>query len=391
MIIEYLLNIVTEGNLDYEDRDVRGRVGYITGIAGLSINLLLTAIKVIIGLSISSIAVIADAFNNLSDAVSSILTIVGFKISNLPPDKEHPYGHGRVEYLLALAIAFLVMLVGFQFVRSSVDRIINPEPLIFSWISFILLVISVVFKLWLYILNKVLGEKISSNALKATALDALFDIIITLVIILSLLIPFVTEFPIDGYVGLAVSILILYTGFNLVRETISPLIGEAPSPEIIKAINEEILSYEYILGAHDLMIHKYGPGRKIATIDVEVPADMDLVTIHNIVDQAERELGEKHNLHLVIHVDPVGHESKETKKIKQEVKHKIKDNKLIESIHDFNIIEEDGNKCVIFHVVVDGNKIDRRFSKEELKDEMIEAIKEINPNLSCDIVVDIEF
>lgn len=391
MLINYLLNIATQGNTDYTDTKVRGRVGYIAGIAGLIINVLLTAIKVIIGLSISSIAVTADAFNNLSDATSSIITIIGLNISNAPPDKEHPHGHGRVEYLTALMVAFMVMVVGVQFVKSSANRIINPEPIRFQWISLILLLISIVLKVWLVILNRRLGDKISSTALKATATDALGDVLTTSVIILSLLLSFVTDFPIDGYVGLLVSILILYSGFSLVKETISPLIGEAPDPDLISAINEGVLSYDYILGVHDLVVHNYGPGKTMATIDVEVPADIDLVTIHDIVDQAERELSEKYDLHLVIHIDPVGHESKEVKEVKREVKHKIKDNKLIESMHDFNIVEEDGNKCVIFHIVIDGNKIDKGFSEEKLKDEMVEAIRDINPKMSCNIVVDIEY
>lgn len=391
MFINYLLNIATQGNTDYTDTKVRGRVGYIAGIAGLIINVLLTAIKVIIGLSISSIAVTADAFNNLSDATSSIITIIGLNISNAPPDKEHPHGHGRVEYLTALMVAFMVMVVGVQFVKSSANRIVNPEPVKFQWISLILLLISIVLKVWLVILNRRLGDKISSTALKATATDALGDVLTTSVIILSLLLSFVTDFPIDGYVGLLVSILILYSGFSLVKETISPLIGEAPDPDLISAINQGVLSYDYIIGVHDLIVHNYGPGKTMATIDVEVPADIDLVTIHDIVDQAERELSEKYDLHLVIHIDPVGHESKEVKEVKREVKHKIKDNKLIESMHDFNIVEEDGNKCVIFHIVIDGNKIDKGFSEEKLKDEMVEAISGINPNMSCNIVVDIEY
>lgn len=391
MITNYLLSMALKGRTDYKDKKVRGRVGYVAGIVGLIINLLLSTIKIIIGLSISSIAVAADAFNNLSDAISSIITIVGFNISNRPPDKEHPYGHGRVEYLIALMIASIVMIVGSQFVKSSFSRIINPEPLQFQWVSFILLLISIVFKFWLYIFNKNLGKKISSSALKATAIDALVDVVITLIIVLSLLLSFRTDFPIDGYIGLLVSIVILYSGFSLIKETISPLIGEAPSSELIDAINEGILSYEYILGAHDLMVHNYGPGRKIATIDVEVPWDLDLVTIHNIIDKAERELSEKHNLHLVIHIDPAGHESKEVKEVKEGLKHTIKQNRIIESIHDFNIVEEEGQKCVIFHIVIDGNKIDKGFSKNELKDEMREAIKEINPKLSCNIVVDIEY
>lgn len=391
MLTKYLLNLATKGNDDYTDKKLRGRIGYIAGIVGLIINLSLSALKLIIGLTISSIAVTADAFNNLSDATSSIITIVGFKLSNAPPDKKHPYGHGRIEYLTALMIAFMVMIVGFQFVKSSFNRIINPEPIKFEWLSLVLLLISVFVKIWLSFFNKNLGNKISSAALKATAIDALGDVVITSVIALSLILSLVTDFPIDGYVGLLVSILILYSGFILVKETISPLIGEAPDAELIKAINEGVLSYDYILGVHDLIVHNYGPGKTMATIDVEIPADIDLVTIHNVVDQAERELSKKHDLYLVIHMDPVGLESKETKKVRKEIKHRIKDNQLIESMHDFNIIEENGSKCVVFHIVIDGNKIDRRFSEEKLKNEMIEAIKTINPNMSCNIVVDIEY
>lgn len=387
MLTKYLLNLATKGNYDYTDERLRGRVGYIAGITGLIINISLSALKLIIGLTISSIAVIADAFNNLSDAASSLITIIGFKLSNIPPDKEHPYGHGRVEYLTALMISFMVMIVGFQFIKSSFNRIINPEPIKFQWISFILLIISISFKVWLCLFNKGLGNKISSSALKATAVDALWDVIITIVIILSLILSLVTDFPIDGYVGVLVSALILYSGFQLVKETVSPLIGEAPDGELIKAINEGVLSYDHILGVHDLIVHNYGPGKIMATIDAEVPWDIDLITIHNIVDKAERELSEKYGVHLVIHIDPIGLETEEIKKIRN----RIKDSELIQSIHDFNIVEENGIKCAIFHVVVNGNEIDRQFSEEMVKNEMIELIKIINPVIDCNIVVDIEY
>ena len=225
---DFLLKLATKGNKDYTDKKIRGRIGYISGIVGLFVNLLLSVLKLVIGLMTSSIAVTADAFNNLSDAASSIMTIVGFKLSNAPPDKEHPYGHGRIEYLIALMIAFMVMIVGFQFIKSSINRIINPKTIKFEWISFILLVISISFKLWLSFFNKNLGNKISSSALKATAIDALGDVFTTSVVAFSLLVSFVSDYPIDGYIGVLVSILILYSGFSLVKETISPLIGEAP-------------------------------------------------------------------------------------------------------------------------------------------------------------------
>ena len=391
MLTEYILKLGTKGNHDYTDKETRGKVGYISGIVGLFINLFLSILKLAIGLMASSIAVTADAFNNLSDAASSIITIVGFKLSNAPPDKKHPYGHGRIEYLTALMIALMVMLVGFQFVKSSVDRIINPQPIVFKWISFILLVISISLKVWLSAFNRKLGNKISSAALKATATDALGDVFTTSVVALSLVLSLITDYPIDGYIGVIVSLLILYSGFSLVKETISPLIGEAPDEELIKSINKGVLSYDYILGVHDLIVHNYGPGRIMATIDAEIPADIDVVTIHNVIDQAERELSEKYDIHLVIHMDPIGFETKEITQIRNIIKHKIKENETIKSMHDLNIIECDSNRIVIFHLVIDGNNINKEFSEDVIKDELIEEIEQINQDLVCDIIFDIEY
>lgn len=391
MLTEHFLNLATKGNNDYSDEKVRGRVGYIAGFVGLFVNLLLSILKLVTGLIMSSIAVTADAFNNLSDAASSIMTIIGFKLSNAPPDKQHPYGHGRIEYLTALMIAFMVMVVGFQFIKSSFDRIINPKAIEFQIIPFILLVISISLKIWLSFFNKKLGDKISSAALKATATDALGDVIITSVVAFSLLLSLITEYPIDGYIGILVSIFILYSGFYLVKETISQLIGEAPDENLIKELTEGVMSYDYILGVHDLIVHNYGPGRVMATIDAEIPSDIDVVTIHNIIDQAERELSEKFNLHLVIHMDPIGFQSKEAVKIMNKIKNRVKKEQFIKSMHDFNIIEDNGNKSVVLHVVLDGNKTDKQFSEEEFKGELSELIKGINPNLGCNIIIDMEY
>lgn len=391
MLTEHFLNLATKGNNNYSDEKVRGRVGYIAGFVGLFVNLLLSILKLVTGLIMSSIAVTADAFNNLSDAASSIMTIIGFKLSNAPPDKQHPYGHGRIEYLTALMIAFMVMVVGFQFIKSSFDRIINPKAIEFQIIPFILLVISISLKIWLSFFNKKLGDKISSAALKATATDALGDVIITSVVAFSLLLSLITEYPIDGYIGILVSIFILYSGFSLVKETISQLIGEAPDENLIKELTEGVMSYDYILGVHDLIVHNYGPGRVMATIDAEIPSDIDVVTIHNIIDQAERELSEKFNLHLVIHMDPIGFQSKEAVKIMNKIKNRVKKEQFIKSMHDFNIIEDNGNKSVVLHVVLDGNKTDKQFSEEEFKGELSELIKGINPNLGCNIIIDMEY
>lgn len=303
MLTNLLLKFATKENTNLLDNEVRGRVGYLAGIVGIIVNLILFIIKLTIGIIVSSIAVLADAFNNLSDAASSIITIVGFKLSNLPPDKEHPYGHGRIEYLSALIVAFMVMLVGFQFIKTSINRIMNPQAVVFEWIPFIILLVSILFKVWLSIFNKKLGDKISSSTLKATATDALGDVFTTSVVAISLLAALFTDMPIDGYIGILVAIAILYAGFSLVRETINPLIGEAPDEELINLIKDGVLSYEYITGVHDLIVHNYGHGRTMASIHAEFPADIDVMTIHEIIDKAERELSEKFELHLVIHMD----------------------------------------------------------------------------------------
>ena len=391
MLTEYLLKLVTKGNEDYTDGKIRSQIGYSSGIVGLVINLLLSIIKLIIGLMASSIAVTADAFNNLADAASSVMTMVGFKLSSAPPDKEHPYGHGRIEYLTALMIALMVMLVGLQFIKSSVNRIMKPQPVNFQWIPFMFLVISIMSKIWLSVFNKKLGDKISSAALKATAADAMGDVFTTFVVALSLLLSLVTNYPIDGYIGVLVSILILYSGFSLVRETISPLIGEAPDRELIDAIYKGVLSYDHILGVHDLIIHNYGPGRMMATVDAEVPDTIDIVTIHDVIDQAERELSEKYNVHLVIHMDPVGTQTKEIRRVGRIIQGTIKKHLLIKSVHDLNIVESNRCKTVIFHLVVDGKKVTKNFDEEIIKNELIGAIQALDQTLMCDIIFDIEY
>ena len=392
MITNYLLDFATKGQTDYTDKKNRIRVGYLASIVGLIINIFLSAIKLSIGFMISSVSVIADGINNLSDAASSIITIIGFRLSSMPPDKEHPYGHGRLEYISALIVAFMVILVGFQFIKSSYNRIINPQTVQFELFSFIILILSISFKIWLSIFNKNLGEKINSSSLKATATDALGDVLTTSVVVLSIVIGQFTTLPIDGIIGILVSLLIIYSGINLVKETISPLIGEAPDEELIKAINKDILSYNYITGVHDLFIHTYGAGRTMATIDVEFPGNIDVVAIHDVIDTAEREIGDKYNLTLVIHMDPLGHESKERFELRNEIKNIIRDNPIIKSMHDFQILDEaNDEKLIEFHIVIDGSKIDKHMTEEIIKVEMEQVIEDKCVDIQCNLIVDIEY
>ncbi|MBS4539052.1 cation transporter [Clostridium sp. D2Q-11] len=391
MITEYILKIALKDKDNYNNKDYRGKIGYISGVVGVVINLLLAILKLVIGLLLSSIAVTADAFNNLADAASSVMTIVGFKISNTPPDKNHPYGHGRLEHITTLIIAFLIMFVGFQFAKSSFDRIINPKPVEFRLLLFIFLIISIGMKLWLSSFNKKLGKKIDSSALKAVSIDSLWDAFVTLIVASSLVLSLVTDIPVDGYIGIVVSIMIFYSGYTLIKDAVSELIGEAPSQELIEKIISGVMSYEYISGVHDLKVHQYGVGRILATIDAEIPPNIDVVTIHNVIDQAERELGEELDIEMVIHMDPVGIKIEEKNKVINELRDKLKYNHLIKSIHDFNIVEKKGEKHIIFDVTLDGNKLDKQFSLNDFKTELVEIIKNIDKELRCDINVSIDY
>ncbi|WP_160674617.1 cation diffusion facilitator family transporter [Clostridium sp. C8-1-8] len=391
MITNYLIKSVAKDSTNYKDERIRTKLGYAAGIVGIVVNFILFTIKLTVGILTGSISIMADAFNNLSDAASSIVTIVGIKLSNMPPDKEHPFGHGRLEYISALIVAFMVMLVGFQFVKSSFERILHPEPVVFEWIPFILLLVSILFKIWLSRFNKSIGDKINSSALKASALDALGDVFTTSVVVISFFIARFTVFPLDGYIGIVVALVILYSGFSLVKETMNPLIGSAPDDELVDSITEGVLSYEYVTGVHDLIIHNYGPGRCMASIHAEIPSDINIMKIHDIIDTAERELSEKLRIYLVIHMDPICMENEEIRSAKKELDKVISYNPLIKSMHDFRIVGEGEKKNLIFDIVVHSAKLNKIMSEEQLKAEITNAIKQTHPQYNCVITVDKDF
>lgn len=391
MFLNTLVSKFVKDSDNIQSESVRNSYGYLAGLVGIIVNLLLFIVKLSIGIITSSIAVIADSFNNLSDMTSSVITIVGFKLASMPPDKEHPFGHGRVEYLSALIVAFMVILVGFQFVKTSIDRILNPVPVKFDLIPFILLLISILVKVWISRFNKFIGNKIGSSALKAASLDALGDVFTSSCVSISFLAAKFIKFPIDGYIGVVVSLAILYAGFTLVKETISPLLGEAPDKELVQAISKSVLSYDHISGVHDLIVHNYGVGRCIASIHAEIPADIDIMTIHDIIDTAEREVSEKLKIHLVIHMDPICVETEEVASAREEVEKIIKLNPIIKSMHDFRIIGHNDNKNLIFDVVVDSEKLGKIMSEKQLKEEITKSIKQTHPEYRCVITVDRDY
>ena len=388
MISEYLTKKFIINHENIEDEKTRNSYVYLGSIVGIICNLVLSIIKITVGAISGSVSVLADGFNNLSDMASSVITMIGIKLANRPADKEHPFGHGRMEYLSALIVAFMVMIVGVQFIKSSVDRIMNPAPISFEIIPFILLLLSLLVKLWLSRFNKYVGEKINSSALKAASIDALGDVFTSSCVLISFVVAKFTTLPIDGYVGLVVSAAILYAGYSLVKDTISPLLGEAPDEELVKAIKQGVLSYDNIIGVHDLIIHNYGVGKCMASIHAEIPSNIDLITIHEIIDTAEREISQKLNIYLVIHMDPMCIHDEKINSLKGDVQNILLKYDSIKSMHDFRITEGENKINIIFDIEVDAHNINTNEKEEELRSKITEEIKKLNPLYNCVITID---
>ncbi|HVJ49675.1 cation diffusion facilitator family transporter [Desulfitobacterium sp.] len=304
---------------DYEaihNKQVREAYGVLGGVLGVICNLLLFIIKLTIGSLIHSIAVISDAFNNLSDLGSSLISIISAKMSNLPPDPEHPFGHGRIEYIASLIVSFIIFSVGFQLLKSSFSKILAPEKVIFSPILMLILFLSVLVKVWMFFYNKYIGETINSSINKATAYDSLNDVIATSAVIATTILEHFIPFSIDGIVGLAISFLILYTGFKIAKGTVNLLMGLSPNPELVHTINSKVREGQYIVGTHDLKIHDYGPGRIIASIHAEVLDTINIVEAHAIIDDLEKRISDELGINIVIHIDPISTDIEKNEQIK---------------------------------------------------------------------------
>jgi len=334
------------------DPAVRGAYGRLAGITGIVCNLLLCAGKLTAGVLSGSVSVTADAVNNLTDASSSVVTMIGFRMAEKPADEDHPYGHARVEYITALAVAAIILLIGYELAKSSVRKILHPAPTEFSWITAVILLASIAVKLWLSVFNRRLGKTISSGALLATAADSRNDVIATSAVLLSCIIAALTDFDPDGYVGLLVALFILYSGFCVAKDTIDPLLGAAPDPDFIRRIAETLKTQEGVLGIHDLMVHDYGPGRRFASVHVEMDRNLDPLMSHNLIDRMERQFAEEMNLQLVIHYDPVVTDDEEAAAARKLVETVVGgiDGRL--SIHDFRMVAGPLHTNVIFDLVV---------------------------------------
>jgi len=307
MFSQFLVRKFVKDYKNIENHKVRDSYGYLGGIVGIGVNLLLSGVKFGLGIITKSVSVTADAVNNLSDATSSIVTIIGFKLASKPADEEHPYGHGRIEYISGLIVSFLVLLVGTEFIKSSYERITNPTTINFQWTSLIIILLSIVVKIWLSSFTRYIGKSIGSSALEASGLDALGDVFTSSCVALSLILSRYTTYPVDGYIGMAISLFILYSGFSLIKETLNSLLGEAPDKKLVEKIMKELTNYKLIIGAHDLMIHNYGPRNTMASVHVEVPCNVTLMELTETIDHAEHEISEHLNIYMVIHVDPIKH------------------------------------------------------------------------------------
>ena len=388
-MIQFLVRRFVKNHEDTENPDVRTAYGILSSVVGIFCNVLLFGVKMTIGTLMRSMAVMADAFNNLSDAASSVIGFVGVKMANKPADKDHPFGHGRMEYIAALIVSFLVIEVGITFFKSSIEKIRNPEELAFSWISFIILALSVGVKLWLSVFNRVLGRRIDSKVMLATAADSMGDVITTTATLVSIIVCRFSGVNIDGVVGLIVSIVVIMYGISIARDTLEPLIGKGVDPKLYGEIKELVESYDGIVGTHDLIVHNYGPGRSMASIHAEVPRDVDIETSHEIIDRAEREVSKKLGLFLVIHMDPVEVHDARVLAIKEKlgrVLHAL-DDRL--TFHDFRVVFGKEQINLIFDLVVPFT-----YNEEEelkLSQQVMALMQEVDARYQCVITMDRSF
>ncbi|OKZ87261.1 MAG: hypothetical protein BHW09_03615 [Clostridium sp. CAG:245_30_32] len=348
---------------DVSNLGTRGKYGMLSSATGIVVNILLSIVKLVIGIIANSISIISDALNNITDVGSSVVTMIGFKISQKKIDKDHPWGHGRMEYITAFIVDIIILMVGFELLKSSIDKIIHPELPAVNNVTIIILVIAVLTKLWLFLFYKKIAKMIDSNAIKGNAYDSISDSISTLVVLISAVVAKLCGVSIDGYASLIVSVFILFTGYKAIKETVDLLLGMKPDPEFIKDIEDEAKKYEMISGIHDIMVHDYGPGRKIVSFHAEVPADGDICKVHDIIDQMEQDLFEKFNCITTIHMDPIVVDNKEINDMRDFTEKIVKELNSEFSIHDFRMTDGGKRVNLIFDLVVPR---DKEYDKEEI-------------------------
>ena len=337
---------------DKDDPAVRQRYGLLSGGVGIPLNLLLSAGKFLAGLLTGSIAVTADAFNNLSDAGSSVVTLAGFRLAAKQADDDHPFGHGRIEYLTGLLVAAAILLVGVELARTSLEKILQPEAVDFSWLSVGILCASILVKLWMSAFNRRLSRRIGSAAMAATAADSLSDVVATSAVLLGTLAGHFFSLRIDGWVGILVAAFILRAGWEAAKDTLDPLLGQSPDPDLVESIQKAVLAHPQVTGVHDLIIHDYGPGRRMMSLHAEVPMDADVLEVHDVIDNIERELKETFHIEAVIHMDPIATKDPQTNALREKMAALVREIDPAMTIHDFRMTVGPDHQNLIFDVVV---------------------------------------
>lgn len=385
---EFLIKKLIKNYENTDNASVRSSYGKLSGVVGILCNIILFAAKIVIGIISSSVAIMADAINNFTDAASSIISLLGFKLSEKPADAEHPYGHGRYEYLAALSVAVLIIVIGIELLKSSARKIFNPEVVIFSIPLACVLAISIIVKLWMMIFNKKISVKIKSQALLATSADSRNDVIATSAVLAATILSHLSGFDLDGWIGLGVSAFILISGFGLVKDTIDPMLGSAPDAKFIEAIRDKILSYPGVLGMHDLMVHDYGPCRKFASVHVEMAAEEDVISSHDVIDNIETDFFQNDGLHLIVHYDPILTKDSETRDIRRQIENVVKEINPLLSIHDLRIVPGTTHTNLIFDCV---SPYEVEIPDKELKQIISEKVKLIKAEYNCVITIDKSF
>lgn len=385
---EILAKLFIKEYQNTKDPAVRAAYGELSGAVGIFVNLLLTAAKFCAGFLSGSISISADAVNNLSDAGSSIITLAGFKMAKKPADKDHPYGHGRIEYITALIVSFLILLMGFELLKSSIGKIRSPEPVVYNTAALVILLVSIAAKLWLAFFNSRLGKKIDSTATKAVVRDSLSDTAATAVALAALILSKFTDAPVDGWFGVAVSLFIFWSGIGILKDTIALLLGKPPEREFFEEVEHEILSYNGIVGVHDLIIHDYGPGRTFASAHAEVPANIDILQSHDTVDLIERDLFRKYDMRISIHMDPVIVDDARINGLKALCSDALHSIDPVLSFHDFRVVDGPTHTNLIFDVVAPP---DFEKSDGELSGEISEKLSKIDERYFCVVTIDRAF
>lgn len=391
-MFNFITGIFIKNHKETGDSLIRQKYGFLSGFMGIICNLLLFAIKLTVGIMINSVAVISDAFNNFSDMGSTVVSVAGIKLSNMKPDREHPFGHGRFEYISALIVSFIIMLVGFELLKSSSEKIFNPTPASdINWLLIALLAISIPVKLFMFGMNNFLGKAISSPALLASAIDSRNDCFATGAVIISAIIDGlkILPFTVDGYMGAIVSLLIMYAGFSVAKDTIGLLLGKAPEKETVDQIHNLLLETPEIIDIHDLIVHDYGPGRLFASVHAEVKEDADIVAVHEAIDKIEKHIFDITGCEITIHMDPVCADNPILINIKNLVNNIFKEENLTWSIHDLRMTDGEQNMNIIFDMVVAFEA--KQEEIERVTHLVKDAIKEADKRFSVVIQIDRDF